>query len=232
MSEVLPGLPKMAHSRIEARQRASGTKALPTSRHEEPPVFLPVPPALTFVSEGNSKPTSRSSNKAKGKSPSYSSNAAGPGTALTSVVELQGIEKSKFDTNHSNYPVDTATASTTYTSGSSTPKAKDSCLSSTAPDKPQQPCYQSQSPRTRPSNKYRRQRELYTTDVLEEFTWINEIYNEDVESTNLLSPFSSNTSVSNDVDHISGWDSSTDASGVSGITTPFTDDGSSCWTPL
>ncbi|MCJ1251648.1 hypothetical protein MMC30_008883 [Trapelia coarctata] len=222
-------------------QREPGTARASTNpRSVEHTLFLPVPPILTFVSEGNSKlPSPRPSSKSKKKALSGSNKAA-----VTSTIGFRRRVRETLDsdTGQARSSCSTSAAATHYAPGPLTPRADKTRFISDIPGKSQQTRHsattrlgdankrnESQASGTKSSTRYLEYPELDTTDVFEEFTWINEIYDDQLESENLLSPFSSNISTASDIDR---WDSSTDITGASLATTPFTDDEITCWTPV
>lgn len=229
--------PRVPSRRAEAPRKTGLAKTSAAPRSEERPVFLPVPPTLTFVSEPKSKPASpRVSLVSKEKSSNHPRKAPDYSTVIS---QQQIKETSRFTTGLTSGSYSTTAITTPSTSEPLSPQANDTgfgshlattpqqtCSSAAARPRTDNECHETPASGTRFSTKHSKLPELDTTDVLEEFTWINEIYDEE---DIILSPFSSNISTRSDLDR---WDSSTDVTGVSLATTPFTEDGEDCWTPL
>jgi len=232
-SSVIPRSPSI-RTNTRRRTRVAGISVPPQTK--ERPLFLPVPPKLTFITETDSKSASSCRPKSK-KKPASQCYSTAPAHS-TDNVRTYYVENAGTNLYHKSEITSTFAAGTNQVSKPLTPKANDPRLRSDLSTKPSGTRHPSMAAmlddkpsHTSPTVQMLDTSFIHTIDVLEEFTWIDEMYEEEIDHSDMLSPFSSNTSLSSDVHLRSDWDSSTDITGASGGTTPCTDDDGPCLVP-
>lgn len=227
-------IPKFPSFRTNTRRRTRSTGICVPPQIEASQLFLPVPPKLTFVTEAGSNSPSQHRPMPPKKPASHDHSIVRDNSTDDSRVHFAEGTITNF--HHKSKPKSTFAAGTNQVSEPLTPKASSSRLLPDLLTKPSEthhsPILDDKPSHTSPTSQDPDTGSIHTIiDVLKEFTWINEMCDEQMNHSNILSPFSSDTSYSSEIHLRSDWDSSTDTTGASGVTTPGTDDDSPCRVP-